>query len=256
MCQDEKVLHMKLPPMKEFRERFGKHDAQGLILRACDWVVVYPGRLFLYLPFTPNQITVIWILMKTIAALVVGTGNYWASIIAMLFFFFGSILDGVDGVVARYRKHYSLNGIYLDLIGHYFCNSLLLITLGIGAYRLSGDPYLIVAGGLAAWFFLLAKSLSINLAWYNNLEQRAKVDELLYRNKLGLQHAKNKWITFLFDFTRLDNPFNLLFWGIVLDVRGLTIWAYAALFFLELVRKLFMQFWRIYKNEMRERAEK
>ena len=127
----------KIPPIKELRKLAGKKSTAGFLNPMCDFLAFYPAKIFLYLPFNPVQITFIWILIKIITALLMVKGNYLITIIALFIFQLSSILDGVDGIVARYRKDYSFNGIYTDYIGHYLCNSLLLICLAIGTYKVS-----------------------------------------------------------------------------------------------------------------------
>ncbi len=243
----------KTPPIKELREKYTKHDAQGYILRACDYLAVYPAKLLLYTPLTPNQITVLWIFIKIIMAMLLITGNYTVSVIAILLFQLASIIDGSDGIVARYRKHYSLNGKYLDLFGHYFCNSLILITLAVGTYVQAKSIWPLVAAAAAVFSFLLSKSLTVNPAWFNKEEERNKIYDILYRENLSLKNQKNKLVTFVFDILLMDNPLNLMFWGVLLGYSEIVLWIYAVFLFLEMTRKLFLQFWRIYKAEKEER---
>src|SRR3989344_1393595 len=143
----------KIPPIKELRKLAGKKSTAGFLNPMCDFLAFYPAKVFLYLPFNPVQITVIWILIKIITALLMTSGNVMLTIISLFIFQLASILDGVDGIVARYRKDYSYNGIYLDYIGHYLCNSLLLICLALGTYNYSGSSYALLAGAIAVFVF-------------------------------------------------------------------------------------------------------
>ena len=119
----------KIPKIKELRKLYAKKSTNGFLNPMCDYLAFYPAKIFLYLPFTPNQITILWILIKLITLFFIAKGGYLVTVFSLLIFQLASIIDGVDGIVARYRKHYSLNGMYLDYIGHYLCNSLLLIAL-------------------------------------------------------------------------------------------------------------------------------
>lgn len=238
----------KIPTIKELRE-ICKVKRTGYWDNVTTYLGFYPAKLFLYLPFTPNQITVIWVLIKTIMALLMLTGNYLVMVIALLFFQLASILDATDGVVARYRKHFSLNGIYIDFIGHYFCNSLLLVTIGIGLYFQTGVYFHIIPAFIGMFSMLLSKALTVNLAWYKNLEQREKVNKILYDRGISLKVHKNNFILLLTDFLRLENPLSLLFWGLLLGYPGLVLWVYALFLSLEMGRKLFFQFLRINRAE-------
>ena len=89
-----------IPTVKELME-LAKRDnkASGLILPACDYLSYYFSKPFLYLNLTPNQITVLWILIKLGAAAFMVTGNYWITVVSLFVFQVASILDGVDGVI-------------------------------------------------------------------------------------------------------------------------------------------------------------
>lgn len=238
----------KLPTIAELRVISKKKPAAGIILPACDYLAFNATWPFLRLPFTPNQITVIWILIKIVMAAFMIKGHYWTTVIALLVFQLASIIDGVDGIIARYRKHYSLNGIYLDYIGHYLCNSLLLIALAWGIFNQTGSAVSFIFAGIAAGSYILSKALTINLAWYKG-EERKKVDEIIYEKALSLKEKKNGLVVIVFDLFRMDNPLNVMFWGILFGYPSLTLLVYAILLFLEMVRKLYLQYHRIEVTE-------
>lgn len=249
---------MPQPTVKELMEIAKRpHKAYGLILPACDYLSYYFSKPFLYLPFSPNQITVFWILIKLLAAIPLIAGNYLLTIGCLFVFQAASILDGVDGVIARYRKIFSLNGKYLDLLGHYLCNSILFIALAWGLYSKTDSVVVFIPAGIAIFCMLLSKALTINPLWYQQ-EQRSSIekliaedqDSLIKEQKTGLAKGwKQKGVLLFFDVTRIDNPFNLLFWGFVAGYGEITLWVYALLLLLELGRKIAAQFLRIYRAE-------
>ena len=245
----------KVPSIKELHEKYQKHNAKGLILRSCDFLAVYPAKVLLYFPLTPNQITILWIFIKIIAAFFVMTGEYLTSVIAILIFQSASIIDGSDGIVARVRKHYSLNGTYIDIFGHYFCNSLILISIAIGIFRQTGNVWYFVPAGIAVFTFLLAKSMAINSMWFKNKDEQERINRIIYSENLSLKNEKSKLMTFIFDLLLMDNPFNIMFWGLLFGYPEVVLWIYAVLLFLEMCRKLFLQFWRIYKEEKASRNQ-
>ncbi len=238
----------KIPSIKELRS-ICKTKRTGFYVPAIDYLAFFPGKIFLYLPFTPNQITLIWIFIKIIAALFLITGDYWVTLIALIIFQLATVLDVVDGIVARYRNKFSLNGLYIDYFGHYFCNSLLMLTLGIGTYVQTGKLYYITLSAIAVFSLLFSKALTINLAWYNKPSQRKEVDDILYKQNLSLKDEKNLLILTMFDFLRLDHPLNLMFFLVLLGYQEFMIWIYMVFLSLEMFRKLFLQYNRIYKHE-------
>ena len=237
-----------VPTIKELK-KFEKIDAQGPILRACDFVAVYAGKLFLYLPLTPNQVTLLWILVKMIGLLLLVPGEYMLAVVGVLIFHLGSIIDGADGIVARARQHFSLNGVYVDYVGHYLTNSLVLVALAFGVYFQTGVARAFIPAAIGVFCFLVSKASSLNPEWYSNPMQKAKAEELIYGKNIALKKSKNKLIALVFDVIRLENPFNVFFFGVVFGYPVVVLWIYAASNFLEMVRKIFVQFYRIYVDE-------
>ena len=208
----------KQPTVKELRQLIPRKKAEGFILPTCDYLAFYATKPFLYLPLTPNQITVLWIILKMAMVLLIMKGDYLVTVIALLIFQLASIIDGVDGNIARYRKHFSLNGIYLDYVGHYVCNSLLLVSLAIGLYNSTSSIRSFIPAGIGVVTMLLTKAITINLGWYK-AEQRELVEKIVPIQEIsimGEQKAGERKgvINFIkvivFDFLRLDNPFNLI----------------------------------------------
>lgn len=255
----------KKPTVKQLMELAKRsHKASGIILPACDYLSYYFSKPFLYLPLTPNQITVMWISIKIIAASFMLKGDYLVTIIALLIFQVASIIDGVDGVIARYRKHFSLNGIYLDYIGHYLCNSVLFIALAFGLFTKAGSYYVFIPAAIAVFSMLLSKALTINPWWYQQ-EKRAEVEKAVHEEGLSIimeqkagmvsgMMAKMKIL--FFDLVRIDNPLNLMFWGILAGFAEVTLWVYAVFLLLEMLRKLWLQYWRIYKAERGQQKQR
>jgi phosphatidylglycerophosphate synthase len=233
------------PTIQELREKT-QAKREDFIYQWMDWLAYYPAQLLINLPITANQITIAWIIGEIIAALFLLTGNYITMVIAVLAFQILFILDCTDGIIARYRKEFSLNGVYLDYLGHYICNPLLLICYGIGVSIAQDNLLFVLAGLIAALTFLLNKAISINPAWYSNPEQRTKVEATLkksiLKNQTGILYA-------IFAFMRLEYFFNFMFWGTLLGYAHIVILIYALFFTLELLRKIVTQFLHNYRAE-------
>ncbi len=245
------------PSVKELMHLIPRKRAEGFILPACDFLAYYATKPFLYLSLTPNQITVLWIAIKVMMTFLMLKGDYFLTVVALLIFQLASIIDGVDGNIARYRKHFSLNGIYLDYVGHYLCNTVLLIALGIGLFQTLKSWLVFIPVGIGVTTMLLTKAITINLGWYKP-EQREMVERLIPINEIsimGEQKAGEKkgLINFVkvvvFDFLRLDNPLNLMFWGVLLNQTYFILGVYAVFLTAEMGRKMLAQYWRIYNAE-------
>jgi len=209
-----------------------------------DFLAYYPAKIFIWGSLTANQITIFWIIGQIISCLFLITGNYLTTIIALLSFQSMFILDCADGIVARYKNQFTLNGIYLDYLGHYIANPLLLICFGIGVARSQGSLIYIVLGISGAFLFLLNKAITLNPCWYKNKKQREKIENSLTKSLLTNQ---NIFLSFLFSLFRLEYLFNFMFWGVLFGYANYTLIIYVILFFLELLRKIITQLFHNYK---------
>ena len=261
LIQNNLLIMKKQPTVKELMQLAPRAKASGFILPLCDHLAFYASKPFLYLPLSPNQITLLWIFIKLIAALFLTTGKHWIMLAALAVFQLASIIDGVDGTIARYRKQYSLNGIYLDYIGHYLCNSILLITIAIGIFRITGNNWSFVAAAIGVCSMLLSKALTINPRWFTDQTQREKLESLLIGQNLSIiMHQKTnqklgfkqKMMVVVFDFIRLDNPLNLMFFALLFKQYLLMLWFYALILLVEMMRKVIAQSLMIYKQERTE----
>ena len=244
----------KVPSIKELRAVASKQSTNGFLNPMCDFLAFYPAKLFLYLPLNPVQITVLWVVIKIITALLLLFGGYWLTLVSLFVFQLASILDGVDGIVARYRKEYSYNGILFDYFGHYFCNSLLLLCLAWGTYGDTGALGIAIVGGIAAFSYLLAKAITFNPScWTSGAEQRREVEQILYTQGFSVKSQGKGFMALAGDFFLLDNPLNALFWGVLLGFPGITLAIYAVLLTGEVPRRMIIQYGRIRKYEQKKK---
>jgi phosphatidylglycerophosphate synthase len=73
-------------------------------------------------PILPNHVTVFCFLLALAGGVVIAQGGYWAGVIGMLLVNLGSIIDGVDGELARLRYQYSRLGQWMDTLADDFGN--------------------------------------------------------------------------------------------------------------------------------------
>jgi len=117
-----------------------------------DWFSYYIGRKityimtipFLYTKLTPNHVTCL-----SIICLLIGFGlNCFAASTCMMvvvwtLYFMWSLLDGVDGNMARYRRQFSKMGDIYDTMGGYAAYVFMYFGFGIGAWLVPGRLSLI-----------------------------------------------------------------------------------------------------------------
>ena len=233
-----------MPTIKEIKSLGGK-KRRDFFYQISDYLACYPAKLFLATPLTPNQITILWIVVQVIASLFLVSGKKWIMVISLLVFQAMFIIDCTDGIVARYKKKLSLNGVYLDILGHYLANSVLLICYGIGAARYYENFTYALLGILAALTFLLNKSITLNPVWYPKNQQKVIYD----CSKSSMLLNEKKWLYYIFAVFRLEYLFNIMFWGTLFGLANYVIAVYTVLFILELGRKILMQFVKNNKND-------
>jgi len=73
-------------------------------------------------PILPNHITVMALMFALAGGLVISRGGYTAGLLGMLLVNFGSIIDGVDGELARLRFQFSRLGQWLDTVADDLAN--------------------------------------------------------------------------------------------------------------------------------------
>jgi phosphatidylglycerophosphate synthase len=87
-------------------------------------------RMFLHLPFSPNQITVFSAALSLIGCWIASGPSYAAHAIGLAVLVFGGIVDCNDGEVARLRLEFSTLGGWLDAIGDDLARMALLLAMG------------------------------------------------------------------------------------------------------------------------------
>lgn len=105
--------------------------------------------VLLHTPITANQVTLVSFFVGLIGIIFFGlispVSFLWGAILLQVWY----LLDHVDGQVARYRKTASLSGRFFDYVMHHIIHMIILFSLGIYSYRMSGSG-LYVLWGFAA----------------------------------------------------------------------------------------------------------
>jgi len=154
------------------RDEGSRREAEERIFAACrkavDGVVsrhlnrpvsLWLSRRLVALPWSPDSYTAITFAVAVLGALMATGGTYAATLGGAILMHVASVLDGVDGEIARARVETSARGAWLDTIGDDLSNVLFWLALGVGAARV-GEPVLGVAGGIAGLANLGAAAVS------------------------------------------------------------------------------------------------
>ncbi|MCK8678063.1 CDP-alcohol phosphatidyltransferase family protein [Streptomyces lichenis] len=116
--------------------RSGEHWGGRLYMREISLRIT---RLLVGTKVTPNQLTYVMTVAGVLAApalLVPGLVGPVLAVVAVQLYL---LLDCVDGEVARWKKQYSLAGVYLDRVGAYLCDAAVLVGFGLRAADLWGS---------------------------------------------------------------------------------------------------------------------
>lgn len=111
--------------IKELRERLQKNQLGHPILQRV--LSIYITRAILQTRISANQVTIAMLLVGVASAIPFFFGYIWTGLALS---YLCILLDASDGEVARYRKTYSLKGIYLDLINHLAIQAWFFLGLG------------------------------------------------------------------------------------------------------------------------------
>ena len=219
-----------VPPIKVLREKVNDttRPITGMNKLEVDFSV-YLTKLFLYTPLKPMHIMFLWFVLQILSCWIITLGGYWYVLGGVLLYQLSSILDNVDGQVARFYGQQSMLALYIDQIYHWINYPLLFLALGYAADVL----WLGIAN---AGIFLYTKLFVFNPSIYNLRNERVeKVLKMIYWSprKEGKKTALMK----IADLFKMNLLFNVLFFGVFLNIVAMTLSVYLLMFIMEFFRK-------------------
>ena len=128
------------------------------------------SRVLLPTPVTPNQVTLVALLCSGIAGAVMAGGTYFSFVVGGFLTWFASMLDGVDGELARARFQATALGHWLEMTCDYAFYLAVVSGYGVGFYRASGSRvwlHMAVAGlvGVVLSFLAVARDKRMYARW-------------------------------------------------------------------------------------------
>lgn len=114
---------------------------------------IYLSKLLLGTNITPNQLTVMGLLLGISGILLITFPHFILSFIGFLLVLFFWVVDYTDGVIARYKKITSKRGEYYDNLGH-FITPLLFFAMGMQLFNRTGDVIPLLLGAVSSWIYL------------------------------------------------------------------------------------------------------
>lgn len=123
---------------------------------------IYATWFFIRTTITPNQITTFGTILYIIGVGLYISGNYWLMLIGFFLFIIETILDASDGEIHRYRKYKGGYGAsYVEPLSHDIKYGLMFLPIAYGAYIISGNSLVLIAGGATSIFKLLFRITEI-----------------------------------------------------------------------------------------------
>ncbi|MEV6104828.1 CDP-alcohol phosphatidyltransferase family protein [Streptomyces sp. NPDC051940] len=116
--------------------RSGEHWGGRLYMREISLRV---DRHLVNTKITPNQVTYLMTVAGVLALPALLVPGIPGALLGVLMVQLYLLLDCVDGELARWKKQYSLGGVYLDRVGAYLTDAAVLVGFGLRAADLWGD---------------------------------------------------------------------------------------------------------------------
>lgn len=111
-------------------------------------------------PVTPNQVTVISLIVAFLASVFFSKGDVFSFFLGAILLECYYVLDCVDGQLARLKGKCSKEGAFSDYLLNYIVHPLVFFSIGMGCFLVYENYIFIYSGILSAWMILLGYALS------------------------------------------------------------------------------------------------
>ncbi len=165
-------------------------------------------------PITPNQVTIISLILGIVSAAFFSHGAHTYTIIAGVFYFVSTVFDQCDGEVARFKHMTSDFGKTFDIIVDSIVNATITIGITIAIYKTNGSGLTIIAGLLAMMGIVISLLLT---TYFNNNESKNDTGAKEMLDKLN-----NK--DFFYIIMLASVVFNQMIWFLLIMAIGTNIY--------------------------------
>ena len=164
-------------------------------------------------PVTPNQVTIISLILGIISGVFFSLGEYTYTITAGLLYFVSTVFDQCDGEVARLKQMETEFGRKLDIIVDAIVNAVIVIGITIAVYVKMDSALVIIAG----FFAMTGITISLLLATYFSHDSKRNTGAKEMLDKLN-----NK--DFFYIIMLLSVIFNQMIWFLLIMAVGTNIY--------------------------------
>jgi len=172
---------MSVPPVKELKKLCRKKiETEWYATYVVRHFSIYITKILLYTPITANQVSFLGVIVGVCGAFAIGYGTFQSGIVGVILLQIGFVFDCVDGEIARYHKQSSVNGIFIDFLGHRIVIPLIFLGAAFMIYMNTQNIYMLIVGILGAE----ASSSPLNTAKRNvlmSLSNNSNLDHYDYK---------------------------------------------------------------------------
>jgi len=104
-------------------------------------------RWLMRTPVTPNMVSLVGVVVSLVSGYFFSLGSYWSSILGAMLSYVSSLLDHVDGSLARVTIRESVFGCWLETVCDYLYYLSLAGGITLGLYRQTGNDLSLLFGG-------------------------------------------------------------------------------------------------------------
>ena len=162
---------------------------------------------------TPNQVTIISLILGIISGVFFSLGEYTYTITAGLLYFLSTVFDQCDGEVARLKQMETEFGRKLDIIVDAIVNAVIVVGITIAVYVKMDSVLVIITG------FLAMTGITISLLLTTYFSHNSKKDT---GTKEMLDKLNNK--DFFYIIMLLSVIFNQMIWFLMIMAVGTNIY--------------------------------
>lgn len=152
------------------------------------------SRLLVHTPITPNMITGFNIGLGIVGGAMIWGGSVWGVILGALIMQLVSIMDGIDGELARMKLLMSKQGEWFDSVGDDIIKMSMFVSLGHACSVIFEQPWFLLMTGIG-----LLWTIAMTSVWYAEV-RRADSGTLLHVQwwwEKGEAPKKSLWHSFL-----------------------------------------------------------
>jgi phosphatidylglycerophosphate synthase len=143
-------------------------------------VSLWITRRIAHLPVHPNAVTIFSLLLGVLSGWCAAQGTFLYLAAGGVLFQIASILDGVDGELARAKLLHSKFGEWLDTVCDDSTNALFIAGVTLGAYRMTQDLFWLCLGGLS----LVVYGVTLFIMYGNLIANKRKPTLLAFQEEI------------------------------------------------------------------------